>query len=392
MNHVLRWPLGAALILALSTGQQAGAQDKPAKPEAVTFETQDGVKLSGTFYPSNKGKKAPTALLLHNLTKGGNSHEDGWDALAVALQKKDYAVLSFDFRGYGLSNQVIPRQFWTAVTTTAPQVLYNRKYVKGFSLANPPETIDQKDFLPSYYPVLTLDVAAAKAYLDRRNDNGDLNASNFVLIGAGEGATVGAIWLASEWHRFRGVLPMGAGANPPLALYKLEAEPEGRDQTAAIFLSISPTLGGNRIGNIDRYISEVGKVQKVPMLFVFGKQDKNGDADALKYMQDIVGRDYTHGGKRSDAFSYTGAYAVEGTMLAGSKLLNNALPTEGYIAKDYLDSVMEKKGGVEWRQRRFDEGVYFWNFQVGDKFPARLDGDKAPRLMPLQQRMGILLP
>jgi hypothetical protein len=390
MTSLARWPLGAALVLSLFAGGKADAQGKLPKPESVTIETSDGVKLAGTFYPSGAGKKAPTALLLHNLTKGGNSHEDGWDSLAITLQKKDYAVLSFDFRGFGLSTQVNARQFWNAVTVTQPTVLYNRKYlIKVFAPANPPETIDQKDFPPAYYPVLTLDIAAAKAYLDRRNDGGDCNSSNFVLIGAGEGATLGLTWLASEWHRFKGVPPVGVGANPPLQLYLLDKEPEGTDQTSAIFLDLSSTLQGNRIP-VQSYTKEAGLRNKVPMLFIYGKQDLPAEAEAQTLMQQIV-PGFQIGAKRADNFSYTGAYGVPGTKLAGSKLLSNALPTEGYISKDYLDSVMEKKGSTEWRQRNFDQNFYFWNFTLNEKIPARIEADKAPRLLPMQ-RMGILMP
>jgi len=69
--------------------------------ESVGFNTFDGVKIEGTFYPSSKGTKAYTVLLLHDFDKnGGSSRTNEWDALATSLQKAEYAVLSFDFRGF----------------------------------------------------------------------------------------------------------------------------------------------------------------------------------------------------------------------------------------------------------------------------------------------------
>ena len=34
-----------------------------------------------------------------------------------------------------------------------------------------------------------------------KNDDGEANSSNIIVIGAGEGATLGALWMASEWRR-----------------------------------------------------------------------------------------------------------------------------------------------------------------------------------------------
>src|SRR5260370_21261334 len=67
-----------------------------------------------------------------------------------------------------------------------------------------PESIDKGSFLPAYYPALVNDVVAARAWLDKKNDGGELNMSNLVVIGAGEGATIGTLWLYSELHRKRG--------------------------------------------------------------------------------------------------------------------------------------------------------------------------------------------
>ena len=97
-SRVRLW-LAAPVLTLLVAAPVAHAQ------RAVTFDTADGVTIKGTYWVSPKGRKAPAVLLIHNIDKdnGGHSHEDGWDSLGNALNKKGYAVFSFDFRGFGQS-------------------------------------------------------------------------------------------------------------------------------------------------------------------------------------------------------------------------------------------------------------------------------------------------
>src|SRR5581483_8852753 len=188
--------------------------------------------------------------------------------------------------------------------------------VKGASKAKPPETIDHKDFAANYYPTLVNDIAAAKAYLDRRNDlNKDVNSSNLIVIGAGEGATLGAMWMASEFHRSRS--PSGFAANLD--------EPEGKDLICAVWLTISPTLAGFQQSGLRGWLTSVasGKKNKVPMLLVYGKNDQNGQTVALNYLRSIVGQSYQLDKKPTEkGMELTRTFGIPGTNLTGSKLLN----------------------------------------------------------------------
>src|SRR5437879_3525330 len=82
----------------------------PINKDEVKFDSFDGVELHGTFYPASGGTKSPCVLLIHKI--GGNRNQAGWEDLAVYLQKKDFAVLSFDLRGHGESLTVNPNLFW----------------------------------------------------------------------------------------------------------------------------------------------------------------------------------------------------------------------------------------------------------------------------------------
>src|SRR5262249_8605842 len=165
--------LGLGLAVAALSGAAAGGagaqEEKKADFKRVPFRTGDGVELQGTFYPSPTGKRDACVLLLHNIDmrKGGSSHPDGWGHLAEGVQKDGYEVLSFDFRGFGESKGV-GKEFWDARKNPHNQMLKGAR--------KQPDSIDQKDFPVNYYPYLTTDIAAAKAFLDRKNDAGEVNS------------------------------------------------------------------------------------------------------------------------------------------------------------------------------------------------------------------------
>src|SRR5207253_3190355 len=45
--------------------------------------------------------------------------------------------------------------------------------------------------------------AAAKVFLDRKNDSGECDSSHVIVVGAESGGTLGAMWIYSEWQRHR---------------------------------------------------------------------------------------------------------------------------------------------------------------------------------------------
>ena len=263
----------ASLSVAVCSLAVRGADDpkKDENSKPVQFDTVDGVTLDGRFYPAGaqaKSKEA-TVLLLHNINAktGGSSNQLGWDDLAKLLQSNGYAVLKFDFRGFGNSTNVSP-SFWTH--------RYNSRYVRGANKARPPSTIAHKDFdnnASEYYPYLVNDIAAAKAYLDRRNDAGQANTSSLIVIGAGEGATLGAMWMASEWDRQRVNGNLGVTGLLPGTKITLD-DPEGRDEAAAVWLSISPKLGNRSVATaLCGWLGQISGANKVGMAFIYGSQD-----------------------------------------------------------------------------------------------------------------------
>lgn len=99
------------LLLALglvACGQTTEASPTPTPdplladttPKPVEFNTEDGITIKGTYYPSETIKTgAPALLLVHML----NSNKEAWQGFATASQKAGYGVLAIDLRGHGES-------------------------------------------------------------------------------------------------------------------------------------------------------------------------------------------------------------------------------------------------------------------------------------------------
>lgn len=360
-----RLVLGLALMVCLlaSAGSARGQGAKKPITKNIPFKTFDGVTLQGTFYPNPAGKMDAVVLLLHepDLKKGGSSQQEGWADLAASLQAKGYAVLMFDFRGFGESKEVDPSIFW--------KQNQNKNYIRG-SLKQG-GVIDHKNFNSRYLPYLVNDIAAAKAFLDRRNDDKECNSSNLIVIGAGEGATLGALWMANEARRRK-------DKNPPNALIPSPpnlAEPESKDLAAGIWLSMSPRLGGINVP-MSRLVIEVSRDQKVPMAFVYGKSD--GVAD--NFARDLVRYINPKGSKDKD-FKFTNVNPIPDTKLAGHKLLGKGSDTETFIVNKYLPSVLEARGAKERSTRHVQASEYWYadrktgrpykkNKKAGEEVPA----------------------
>lgn len=328
----------------------AAAQEKE-KAEKVKFTTVDGVDILGNFYVGKQ--KYATCILLHNI--GETSRMKGWVTLAEELQKKGYSVLTFDFRGHGQSTEVNPELFWS--------VPDNRNYVKG---APKKTTIDYKDFKETYYPNLVNDIAAARAYLDRRNDGGACNTSSTIVIGAEQGATLGALWVNSEWHRFRMVYN-------PMFMRPLPAkESEGKDIIGAVWLSISPKLGSRTVAPA-RLVALAGREGQTPMVFLHGDQDPTGAKLAKDCEKAAINI------KEKDKYKYTAASPVpKGNKLTGVGLLQKGLGTEQSVISWADDVVLAK--GREWGEREWRKTQFYWKLPpltlTSKLLPAKIQADE----------------
>jgi Serine aminopeptidase, S33 len=342
---------GAALsALPLLGHAQAPAAPAAAPPGKVHFSTVDGVDLHGNYYESSK-KNAPAVLIVHAI--GEDSRRAEYTALAKALQKEGYAVLTFDLRGHGQSKDVDKDEFWASKYP-------NRTYVAGY----PKESIELRDIKKSYYSVFVNDIAAARAFLDRKNDAGECNTSSLVVIGSESGATLGAIWLNSEWCRFR-LLPPAIGVGQPQADLK---NPAGKDIICGVWLSITPDLGGRKIP-LSTLFFVSGKEKKTPMVFLYNEGNSADKSTAKKLESSIKGI----AKKPAAGYEFTAAVGIKGgPKLAGRELLQAAGPD---AITSYLQKVVDAKGN-EWHEQEFRKNQYIWRTPLGQFIPAKTPADQ----------------
>jgi hypothetical protein len=327
------------------------AQAAPLEPpEKVRFETADGVKIHGTFYRSN-AKGAPAVIMLHNIKE--SSSKEKWIELAKTLQPS-FSVLTFDFRGHGNSVDIDP--------TLYLRYPHNQRITKGANINK--TKLEWKDIDKGSYTVFINDIAAAKSYLERtKNDLGLCNTQNTIVIGAEEGATLGAIWVNSEWYRYK------IDFAPPFFQIRPENRPEGQYISALVSLSISPKLGSRTI-DLPRTLSYPCKTNAVPALFICGEGDPK-DKESLKDKKtadDLVKAIKFTNKKADPKLTYTRAAALPGAgKLKGVDLLLKSLKTADDM-HGYLKTVVEENP-QEWTQRDFLKSKYAWKLSLNPNVP-----------------------
>jgi len=338
------------------------AQNKDDKGERERISTVDGVDLSAKFYPCREGKikNPPVILMLHPL--GESSTKKNWAALAELLSEKA-AVLTFDFRGHGQSTDIQPEQFWKIKFNQSVTNIKN-----AFKLAGENRnTIEFKEFEKPYYPALINDIAACKLYLDHKHNQGLCNSSRLILVGAEEGATLGAIWLNSEWHRHRLV------QHPVTLLQAPDLKAEGQDVIGCVWLSARSHLGSRTVA-VGSTLSIPLKDKATPMAFLYGEEDEKAKSVATGAVKFKTS-------KTKNNYPYTDAVPVKGTKLAGAELLQKSLKVDqsiyGYLfGNDKVDGIVDAKR-PPWAEREIRKVQYIW------RVPGTPPGASGPVANPL---------
>ena len=348
----------AAILTGFGDNSRAIAQEKPLEEN---FTTADGVRLKGLFHKAaTPAPGSPVVILLYQPGVGNTLDKPGdWAGLTKSLNEKGFHVFRFDWRGHGKSKDIVDTDLFWNNTITGP---WNQKYVKGANKKPVKNDIDVKtDLLNSrYFPMYVQDLAAARNHLDGKNDQGDLNTSSIYLIGAGDTASIGMMWMAGEWVRpaIHPLLPNGA-------IYKVVptrfiiVDPEaGRDVAGAVWLSASrPSMITERV--ISDWSKGALKMRdNNPMLFLFGEKDAKSHTEAKFYFDTVLVAkgNKTIGIKPLDKTFVT---ELKGTNLKGVALLGNdgQLGTETTILK-YLEAQQKDRAAVVRRDRKYP-GPYY---------------------------------
>lgn len=362
-----RWsaPVFAAAAV-LAVGTVATAQDKPkVESETIQFESADAVQIQGTIYRpimtatdkivmAKAESDAPVVILLHSFLADPNVA--GWDSLAVTLASKGFHVLRFDFRGHGKST-VISKAFWDA--TYYPD---NTRVFR--SLANkkpPPLKLELADLKreTEYFPLLVNDIMAARIAVDKMNDAGKLNTASVYLIGAGDAATLGMMYMAAEWSRPQKPTEAQAKFIRNLPLNGVEPrESSGKDIAGAIWLS--PARPANNAVT-ERLMQDWVKTypdlrESNPMLCLYGEQDAKGKSVSESIRDDVLVAKPKPPSKVNPV-PLTQAQAIAKSKLTGIELLKD--PAAEKVILDYLTALeKDRKSVTKVVNRNYNEVPY----------------------------------
>jgi pimeloyl-ACP methyl ester carboxylesterase len=331
-------------------------------PVEVKIPTADGLKLAGTFYPSPSGTAGPCVLLLHDIGPGNLGRRAREQVrLALLLQKQGCAVLTFDFRGYGenlSSKDRIEPGFFKSVV--------NASLVKGTSFQDLARTqtmrsMNHRFFPGAYLPWLVQDIVAARLALDLLHDDEKVNSANLLVIGEGEGAGLGAIWLATECCRYRKgkLVPSIA---PPRLIY------ESRDLQGAVWIDVRP--GGRFPAPVRLRVSTPAERERTwpPMVMLYNQNTQDAAAQTRAWVKAF----------RQPAGSEK---AVDGPQ-SGSLL--QVAGVHQAIA-DHVKTLLKKHTLIPWAKRGVRAAGYIWNLESGGSSPAKAAGERIPALAPLDQ-------
>jgi alpha-beta hydrolase superfamily lysophospholipase len=321
-----------ALLVGVLVQADPAEARQSGNADRVRFDTYDGVELVGSYYSGGRGNKSPCAIFLHAV--GEHSQKDGWDDLAKELQKKGVSVLSFDLRGHG-DSKTVGESFYLREPSN--------QSLKSYSSAKTKNKIDIKDFKSlDHYRVMVYDIAAAKRFLDKKNDSSDCNSSNIVLIGAESGAALGAMYLHWAWQQPK--WQIGA-----LGVPQVTAQKEGNDFAGAVWLSMAQHIGLNASAsrvNVANWLRNPREIRdRVPMYFLYGEKDTKAAKEAKQLVEGVL--------KPTKSMKLTGKREIKDTKLAGRELLNSKLPTQKLIV-EYVEKVFDERGGNVWTKREIE--------------------------------------
>jgi pimeloyl-ACP methyl ester carboxylesterase len=315
----------------LLVGRPSGRQ------EAIHFPTVDHMSLAGTLYHGWKGKEGMTVLMLHDL--GSHRNTLGWKRLAEALQTEGHTVLTFDFRGHGDSKKVSP-QFWKyPVNKSLPT------YVSILPTKEQPKVLEETDLPTAYRPWLTEDIAAARTFLDLRHDDpsGPVNTFNLVVLGAGQAAALGSLWLATEGLRYNG---SDTGNQIQLKW------PEKLSILQAVWLGMADPLKFNPFG-IHSWLEGAHAKPVVPITFIYGEDDIDTSTLLSKPLREKCG----------DKF------VISGARRSGQDLLD-AEPQAAARIQQYLVKTLRSLAPVGWVPRKIKTLHSFWRMKLSGERKA----------------------
>ena len=374
-----RW-MAAPLVFAVAVGvtsleaPRAGAQPAGA-PVAETIRTADGIELHGQFFATQKNPvTAPVVVYLYAPGPDRDMTKGDWGGLTSKLNDAGYHVFQFDWRGHGKSTSIKDAQkFWGNPYLNGPGNNFN-SYIKGAGKMPLKNTLFFKDITQpvKFMPAYMNDLAAVRFHLDSKNDNKELNTSSIYIVGAGDAASLGMAWLATEWKRpatFPNETQRGGAPTyeqVPQALVGGISSEGGADFGGAVWLTATHPASFP-VGTMKRWISNADFAPKIrdnnPMLFMYAEKDVNGTQSGRKqsetFFNEILVADPRKGSPlekldQTRLFEVKGAETLQGVKLLGQ---NTTLKTEDTIV-NYFAFIQKARAKFPSKARKYDVPYY----------------------------------
>ena len=146
---------------------------EPEKVFGARLECKDGVQLSATYYPGNRGKKNVPVIILHDW--GGKRSDVA--VLAEELQANGCSVITPDLRGHGKS-------------------IYKRIGPEDKETFSAKDRINAADL----QEIVMQDLPCIKKFLLQKNNEGELNIDKLIVGGVGYGGLAAAFFANNDWN------------------------------------------------------------------------------------------------------------------------------------------------------------------------------------------------
>lgn len=275
-------------------GKRSGDQPVP-RLERLT--TPDGVGLTVSYYPSDRGKEAVPVLIVHELAGQGSPYRE----LAESLWEAGCAVIVPDLRGHGNSKH---RQLGDQTRELDVRRM-NRQDIRA---------------------MVQSDLETVKKFLIQENDAEMLNLNALVMVGIGEGAI-----LASHWA-------MGDLNFPSVGALK-----QGQDVKALVLIAPEKAVRGLSLDDAlgDRLLMQL------PVLMMVGEtSEQAAEADRSYRRLDNL--------KKRSAVGLLPPVQFESlpTSLAGHRLVNDVPGVIDQVRSYIVATVVNQVGRIPWVSRR----------------------------------------
>jgi hypothetical protein len=350
------------------TGTAPARAPGETKERLITY-TYDGVKIEGVFYPplDDKGRKTPVIMLLHAVgPRALNASHKDFDKLPEKLQKLGFAVVTFDFRGYGDSKALNMSEF----------LRYNQVRNK-----KNPERLEAKDYT-SATDLLSLvnDLVAVKTWINKKNNSGDCNSNLVGVVAVEQSAVVATAWIANELTDANRSKDKKTASNVFIpgvgTVQNVPANPAAGSSFGTGTSGTNPGLSrmeGDDIACLVAVSSSNRLNEAIPMQIIENwlvlLRDKHVATVGLYGGNDHEASSFWNKASAwikppRDAARYknSGVKQIKNTSLVGTKLLLNDTLDVAKWLEDYLNEAVKKAGEAK-----------IWTEQPGTELPSQVD-------------------